>query len=50
MTASLGVATSSCAVYSQEGVEENLERVIDMADQAMYQAKQAGRDQVAVWK
>jgi diguanylate cyclase (GGDEF)-like protein len=43
VTASLGVATL------QTASEEQLEDLLNWADQALYAAKQRGRNQVAIW-
>ena len=43
ITASFGVASLSLAAQSIEGL-------IDQADQALYEAKQAGRNRVTLWR
>ena len=43
LTASIGVATMDPDM-------RNLEQLLDLADQALYAAKQAGRNRVAVWE
>jgi diguanylate cyclase (GGDEF)-like protein/PAS domain S-box-containing protein len=43
ITASFGLATLSLGAYT-------LEALIDQADQALYQAKQSGRNRVTAWK
>ena len=42
--------TASFGVVSSDRVERNLDRLVDAADQALYQAKRDGRDRVVVYE
>ena len=44
----LGSISLSCGISLYPKHETNAESLIQLADQALYQAKQAGRDQVVV--
>jgi diguanylate cyclase (GGDEF)-like protein len=40
--------TISCGIASLAGKDEPLDKLMERADQALYQAKQAGRNRIAV--
>jgi len=50
VAASLGVSTSNFSSPSMDECQDDLEKIIDQADQALYWAKQHGRNQVSTWE